>query len=929
MAKPVIESGDITTTTGTGTTAALDTPAYVSGDLLIAFLGIDDDVTANNPQNPATGPFGETLIYDLAGSGGSSASGPTQCAVAWVGTATRAADTIDFTWTGDEFWAGRVIKVLAGEFDATTPLGAASGFAGNTSSTGTTVPTPVWTLDADDGGGAILVHMVVDADPLSGTPGGWTLTVNTDHGGLATAITQRDAESVDSETTVSVDYTVSSDSSSTLGIVIRALSGASISNVDSDYGAASDEFDVDENSLDVNGTGFESTQGTGTVWLADETTLVASNAEVDLADAINTWGDLEVNLNLPNLGATEKTNIEALIVSDGPALFIILVNNSSEETSLPVTVHRAKAFAMSLSANIATSGENTTGQLTAPASGSFGGGRIQDDENPADTVDIGDDEFFEDEWCIEALTASVYTETYLFRVLIAGAPAATITVTPGLTVEVAAGGAIDAALPIVSAVIADLKGDGKLDAAMPIVTAVVADLKATGALDALLPIVTDVVADLKATGALDAALPIEFNVVADLKATGKLDAVLPVVFAVVADLKAQGKLDAALPIEFNVVADLVAQPVQIEAVLPIVFAVVADLKAQGKLDAALAIVLALVADLKGAGKLDAVLPIEFNVVAELEQPGGIDAVAAMVFDITADLKAQGKLDAALAIEFAVAADLKAEGKLDALLAIIFNVVADLRDEGGGRIDAVLPIVFDVVADLKARGKLDALLGMELAIVANLQAEGKLDATLPIVTAVVANLQAQGRLDATLAIVLDVAADLKAQGDLAAAAAIVFNVVANLADQQGPIEAVLPIEFGVAASLTAVPVVADDGMADPREPGWERRPRFYAKRWNMFAETFDAFLRRQETLVRETVLEVEELEDVMAVVFEDQGFVEELDVMTATVAETVPVTSAELLDALHADVVELIQVIRNEEDIIALVTLIASDDTIIH
>jgi hypothetical protein len=68
---------------------------------------------------------------------------------------------------------------------------------------------------------------------------------------------------------------------------------------------------------------------------------------------------------------------------------------------------------------------------------------------------------------------------------------------------------------------------------------------------------------------------------------------------------------------------------------------------------------------------------------------------------------------------------------------------------------------------------------------------------------------------------------------------------------------------------------------------------------------------------------------MAVVFEDQGFVEELDVMTATVAETVPVTSAELLDALHADVVELIQVIRNEEDIIALVTLIASDDTIIH
>lgn len=222
-------------------------------------------------------------------------------------------------------------------------------------------------------------------------------------------------------------------------VAIRELSApasATISDVDSDYGAASDEFDVDENVLDVNGAVFEAVQGTGTVWLADETTLAASDAEVDLAAAIGTWGDTEIILDLTNLSAGDLTDIEALIVSDGPALFIILVNDSAEETSLPVTVHRAKAFAMSLSANIAASGENTTGQLTAPAAGSFGGGRIQDDENPADTVDIGDGEYFEDEWCIEALPASVLGETYLFRVLIDADPADTITVIPGLTIAV-------------------------------------------------------------------------------------------------------------------------------------------------------------------------------------------------------------------------------------------------------------------------------------------------------------------------------------------------------------------------------------------------------------------------------------------------------------------------------------------------------------
>ena len=172
MTRPVIESGDITTSTGTGAGGSPTFPDYVSGDLLIMFIVLDDDETANGLGAPANGPNGETLILTSVGSGGNANNGPTQGVVAWVGDATISSSTLAWTWSGSEFWAGRCIKVLAGEFDATTPLGTTSGYNG--ASSGTSVPTPSWSIASDDGGGAIVVHLTVDVDPISGTPSGWT-----------------------------------------------------------------------------------------------------------------------------------------------------------------------------------------------------------------------------------------------------------------------------------------------------------------------------------------------------------------------------------------------------------------------------------------------------------------------------------------------------------------------------------------------------------------------------------------------------------------------------------------------------------------------------------------------------------------------------------------------------------------------------------
>lgn len=93
---------------------------------------------------------------------------------------------------------------------------------------------------------------------------------------------------------------------------------------------------------------------------------------------------------------------------------------------------------MKASANVTASGENTTRQLTIPsgkASGDFDGGRLQDDENPGDTVDVTLDGFREDEWVIEATADAVNGATYQFRVVTStGAVLDTYTVTPEWTV---------------------------------------------------------------------------------------------------------------------------------------------------------------------------------------------------------------------------------------------------------------------------------------------------------------------------------------------------------------------------------------------------------------------------------------------------------------------------------------------------------------
>ena len=190
-------------------------------------------------------------------------------------------------------------------------------------------------------------------------------------------------------------------------------------------------------------------------------------------------------------------------------------------------------------------------------------------------------------------------------------------------------------------------------------------------------------------------------------------------------------------------------------------------------------------------------------------------------------------------------------------------------------------------------------------------------------------------------VFNVAADLKAQGKLDAALPMVFNLVADLRDaSSGELDALLPFVFNITANLTdATPAAPSaDKLADPTIVRPTRR-RLYAKQWNQFAETFDAFLRRQESLVRAVVQETEatatrnelyaqilELDDYSndLVELSRQVYAENSELLSQYVsAETGTVDLVDFRALFEESMLELIQQSQDEQDIIALVTLIAS------
>ena len=107
-----------------------------------------------------------------------------------------------------------------------------------------------------------------------------------------------------------------------------------------------------------------------------------------------------------------------------------------------------------------------------------------------------------------------------------------------------------------------------------------------------------------------------------------------------------------------------------------------------------------------------------------------------------------------------------------------------------------------------------------------------------------------------------------------------------------------------------------------------RRRFYGDRWNQFAETFDAFLRRQQPVMEAAVAEApatQPIAEISKAVLAEAKFAADLEELEGRVSELEPTTVDELLAVLEPQVESIITEIADEEAMIAFIALVATNE----
>ena len=228
----------------------------------------------------------------------------------------------------------------------------------------------------------------------------------------------------------------------------------------------------------------------------------------------------------------------------------------------------------------------------------------------------------------------------------------------------------------------------------------------------------------------------------------------------------------------------------------------------------------------------------------------------------------------------------------------------------GAIAAALSVAAAVGADLKGRGAMTANLPAAFSIAGDLKAVGALNAALETAFEISADATGRGALLASMAVSAAVQADLTKAGELSASLSMVVAVTAALRDASAP-----------------------DRLADPRIVAERIRARpkrrFYKDRFNQFAETFDAFLRRQEPEMRARVLAEPRVEKAREAFVADPRFRNEIAAMaTAVSAREARISAEEVLEGLEEAIDGLMREIRDEEDVIAIISLLATTDQLL-
>lgn len=217
---PTPDSGDATES-GNNTASsswALSVPNASTNDLLIFCLSWDDSTSTTDVTEP-TGQNGETLS-EVNATPATDSGTETRCKVWYCKcTGSWTAGTITFTPAASEQWTGACIRIPAGEFDATTPIGAST--TNNSTSDGANIQHGAFSAGGSDGGGRLCVWTSADTDPQT-VASGFTEVANEDRGAVSGGFFTRDTVVTDSESfSATTVATIASDSWCAVAFVIR------------------------------------------------------------------------------------------------------------------------------------------------------------------------------------------------------------------------------------------------------------------------------------------------------------------------------------------------------------------------------------------------------------------------------------------------------------------------------------------------------------------------------------------------------------------------------------------------------------------------------------------------------------------------------------------------------------------------------------
>ena len=219
---PVIEAADATESgNNTATTSwAVSHPNASAGDFLTFCLSWDDSTDTTDVAEPA-GPNGEVLSEVNATPAADSGTETRSKCWYTVATGTWTASTLTFTPSASEQWTGVAVRIPAGEFDASTPIGG-SGVNNTAGGTDTDILNAALTAGGTDGSGKLVTWTSADADAQT-VAAGWSQVANTDRGAVSGGFFARDTAVSDSESiTAGTVATIASDSWSTVSFVVRA-----------------------------------------------------------------------------------------------------------------------------------------------------------------------------------------------------------------------------------------------------------------------------------------------------------------------------------------------------------------------------------------------------------------------------------------------------------------------------------------------------------------------------------------------------------------------------------------------------------------------------------------------------------------------------------------------------------------------------------